>query len=225
MKRTRLILVIVVLLGAFTNSFSQSINWKNLQKEERHIISAYAGWDYALVFEAAYGYQLKSKMPIVLTANYSFPSGEELVDDFKTRVGAQARIYQNKNFQLSAGLQGVYRRYESTLVRMQNYGAELTTVAGYYKSQWFIAGEVGFDKAIATHIRHTDGYRENIFSEVRDGWYASTGGNFIYGLQSGYSFKRHDVTFKIGKTVTQNFKTTPLIPYYLQLGYNFRISG
>ncbi len=101
----------------------------------------------------------------------------------------------------------------------------MTGVIGYYKPKWFVAGEVGFDKAIVTHFKHSENFI-NDFPNTQDGWYEpSTGGNFHYGIQTGYSFKNSDLTLTIGNFITQDFKTTPLIPYYFKLGYNYRING
>jgi hypothetical protein len=44
-------------------------------------------------------------------------------------------------------------------------------------------------------------------------------------LQVGYSFKRNDLYLKAGQVITQDFKTKPFIPFYLQLGYNLKING
>ena len=63
-------------------------------------------------------------------------------------------------------------------------------------------------------------FRED-FPQVKDGWYEpATGGNFHYGLQTGLSFAKSDITLKVGKVVQQDFETDPTMPLYLQLGYN-----
>jgi hypothetical protein len=222
MKNIKIIILVASLNLIALQSFSQSVNWASLKSDNKHIVQINAGFDYGLVYGLGYSHKLKSKMPILLDASYSFPSGGKLFDDFKTKIGGQARLYSIRNFQFSASIHGIYRRYENTLVSLQNFGSEMTGVIGYYKPKWFVAGEVGFDKAIVTHFKHSENFRNN-FPEAHDGWYEpSTGGNFHYGLQTGYSFKNSDLTLKIGKFITQDFKTTPLIPYYLQLGYNYK---
>jgi hypothetical protein len=61
------------------------------------------------------------------------------------------------------------------------------------------------------------------YPNAKDGWYEpATGGNFYYGVQTGYSFGNNDVTLKAGKVIQQDFKTDPVIPFYFQLGYNRR---
>jgi hypothetical protein len=36
-----------------------------------------------------------------------------------------------------------------------NFGSELKGVIGLYKNRWFVAGELGFDKAIVSKFSHT----------------------------------------------------------------------
>jgi hypothetical protein len=207
-----------------TISFSQTLNWAGLKKDQKHISNINAGVEHGVIFGAGYGYQLKSRLPVVLNAEYSFPGGQKLFDDFKTKIGGQVQFYKTGNFDFSAKFYGVFRRYESDFTRLLNFGTDLSATAGYYKSKWFVAGEAGFDKAIVTHFKHSDRYKA-IYPLVKDGWYEpSTGGNFYYGLQTGYSFRKTDIYIKAGKIITQDFKTLPLIPFSFQLGINRKIT-
>ncbi len=219
----KILIIVSIILSRPVIGLSQTLNWKNLKKDQQHIFNINTGIEHGLIFGAGYGYQLKSGLPIVLNAEYSFPGGEKLFDDFKTRIGGQVRFYQTGNIHFSAKFYGVFRRYESNFVRLLNFGTDLSATAGYYKSKWFVAGEAGFDKAIVTHFKHTDSYKA-IYPMVKDGWYEpSTGGNFYYGLQTGYSFKKSDIYLKVGKIVAQDFKTKPLLPFSIQLGFNWKI--
>ncbi|RYU93558.1 hypothetical protein [Emticicia agri] len=203
-------------------SYAQTLNWANLQKEQRHIASLAIGLDYSLTLSVGYGYQLKTNFPIVVGAEYAMPSGKNLGDDFKTKVGGQVRWFRVGDFRFSTKVQGIFRRYENNYVRLNNFGADFSGVIGYYKPKWFLAGEVGFDKAIVTHFKHTEAMKENF--AAKDGWYnPATGGNFYYGLQSGFSWRSHDLILKAGKIITQDFRTTPLLPFYAQIGYNLKI--
>jgi hypothetical protein len=223
MKKISLYAFLAMSLIISGNVFSQSINWKSLKKEQRHIINVNAGIDYGITAGAGYSYQLKSGLPVVLNAEYSFPGGKNLSDDFKTKIGGYIRLYQHNNFQFSAKVQGVFRRYQNSFATLLNFGSDMSGIIGYYKPKWFVAGEAGFDKAIVTHFKHSEAYKEN-FPSVKDGWYEpATGGNFYYGLQTGFSFRRNDIYLKAGKLITQDFSSTPLLPFYLQAGYNIRL--
>jgi hypothetical protein len=214
-------LIAIIFFGISNTSRAQQVNWRNLQDSNAHIINVNMGWDYATVAGIGYGQKLKTHLPIVLNMEYSFPFGNDIFDDFKTKIGAQAELLHLNNFSVSLKAYGLFRRYANEYVRLINFGSEFSTNFGYYKTHWYIAGEFGFDKAIATNIKNSDAMK-NLYPDVQDGWYVPTGGNFFYGIVSGYSFKYNDLYAKIGMTTTQDFKTEPGVPYYLQIGYNRR---
>lgn len=223
MKRIILLIFAVSILGIGSYVNAQSINWGSLQKKDRHILNVTTSLEYGWTFGSGYGYQITTKLPIVLNAEYSFPGGNLLFDDFKTKIGGTIRFAKVNNFQFSAKLHGVFRRYENTLTRLVNFGSDMSAAAGYYKNKWHIAAELGFDKAIVTNFKHSQAYK-NSFPDVQDGWFEpATGGNLFYGVQTGYSYKQHDIYLKAGRVLTQDFTTTPLIPFYAQLGYNFKL--
>jgi hypothetical protein len=224
MKGIKTWIFLIMLFCICQKGNSQTVNWNALE-DSKHIITAGIGWDYSVSYSLGYAYQLKTKAPIVLTGNFSIPSGEKLLDDFKTKIGGQVVLLNKSNMKGSITLNGIYRRYKNPLVRLQNFGSELKGTLGYYKPKWFVGGEVGFDRAIVTHFKHSETFKETIFTDIKDDWYEpSTGGNFQYGIQTGYSFNKSDITLNIGMVTTQDFKTTPLIPYYLMLGYNYIIN-
>lgn len=218
-----IIIITIFIFSLFTKIYSQNINWESLN-EEKHILNINTGWEYSFVYGIGYAYKLETKIPIVLESTVSFATGEVIFDDLKTRIGGQINVYQIENFRFNAAVHGIYRRYGNPLVTLQNFGADATVIIGYYKPKWFVSGELGFDKAIITHFKHTKIY-EDVYPEIKNGWYEpATGGNFNFGIQGGFSFNRNDLTLRAGRVITEDFKNTPLIPFYLQLGYNYKLN-
>lgn len=220
-----ILLLITFLISLFTSNLlhAQNINWENLKSEERHILNVNSGWEYSFIYGVSYGYHLKTQMPIILESSFYLASGEVIFDDFKTKIGGQINIYQIESFRFNAAIHAIYRHYANPLVTLQNFGADASATIGYYKPKWFVAGEFGFDQAIVTHFRHTDIYKE-VYPDVKNGWFEpTTGGNFNFGIQTGYSFSRSDLTLRAGKVITEDFKTEPLIPFYLQIGYSYKL--
>jgi hypothetical protein len=83
--------------------------------------------------------------------------------------------------------------------------------------------EVGFDKAIVTHFKHSDLFKMN-FPGVKDGWYEpSTSGNIYYGVKAGYSIRKFDFFLKAGKLTERDLKTSPTLPVYAGFGINLRL--
>jgi hypothetical protein len=219
MKKIKYFFSIASLLVAFISN-AQTFNWINLNKDQKHTVNVSISADYAVTYGVGYSYKLRSELPIILNAEYSFPSGKNITDDFKTRIGGQVDWLKAGNIHFITKIHGIFRRYENDYATLLNFGSDLSGIIGYYKPKWFIAGEVGFDKAIVTHFKHSDLYKQN-YSGIKDGWYEpSTGGNFYYGIQAGISRKRFDIYVKAGKLTEQDFKTSPMLPIYGQIGVN-----
>ena len=220
MKTLIRIIIISGLVLSINPAGAQTINWAGLNEANKNIINANIGFEYSLAYGLGYGRVFNTRLfPIVANAEYSFPSGKNIFDDFKTKIGGQVRLLEYRDFQFSVKIQTVIRRYENDFARLVNFGCNLTGTLGYYRPKWFAAAEFGFDKAVVTHFKQTPGYRDQYPGAV-SGWYVPTGGNYSYGLLAGYTFNSNEINIKIGKTVSQDFKTTPMIPYYAQLGFN-----
>ncbi len=221
----KILLAAVITCTIKHTAHAQAVNWASLQKSQRHTISVNTAIDYGATFGVGYAYQLKTTLPILLNAEYSFPGGKNLPDDFKTKIGGQIRLVAVSNFVLTAKMQGVFRRYQNPLARMLNFGSDMSATAGYYRQKWFAAAEAGFDKAIITKFKNSPLAKQN-FPGIKDGWYQpATGGNFYYGIQAGYSLRLIDIFLKAGSVIEQDFKTKPLLPFYGQLGANIRLKG
>jgi hypothetical protein len=201
--------------------FSQTLNFNSLKAADRHIISLNAGLEHGLIYGIGYAYQLKSKIPLMLNAEFSAPSGNWVFDDYKTKIGGQIRFFKFRNIHVAGKVQGIFRQNTNDYVQLSNFGSEVSATIGYYKRKWFTGVEVGFDKAIVTHFNHSNLYKE-IYPGVQDGWYEpATGGNFNFGLLGGYSFNRSDIFLKAGLLTTEDF-SKPALPFYTQLGYTIR---
>lgn len=219
-----LVIMMMTALTLISSSIkSQSLNWEKINTGHGQVVNGSLNYDYAFGAGAAYGYYFNAgPFPVMLHVECTIPSGKKILDDLKTRIGVQVRWLKLGNVQFSTRLDGVFRTNSNDFVRLINFGSDFSGILGYYKNNWFAGAEVGFDKAIVTHFAHSQSYRDQ-FAGVVDGWYAPpTGGNFSYGLQGGYSLRQSDFTFRIGKIITQDFKTSPMIPFYTQLGYNYR---
>lgn len=204
------------------NSFSQNLNWRSMTSEQRHLFNINFGFDYGTTVGIGYGYKFNTKLPIVLNTEFSVPFGEKIVDDLKSKIGGQIEILNINEFSTTLKAYGVFRRYENKFTRLFNIGSEFAIVSGYYKPKWYVAGELSFDKAITTHVKPSDLTR-TYFPEAIDGWFIPSGGNFSYGIQTGYSFGTNEINLKGGKVIEEDFKSDSFVPFYLSLGYTKRI--
>jgi hypothetical protein len=221
MKKIRVSIALIILLATSWSAKAQTINWKSFKENQNNVVNLNAGVENGFVFGLGYGYKLRIKQPVLLNVEFSTPTGKDLFDDFKTKLGGQVEVVKVSNFAATVKAYGIFRRYQSNLVTLANFGSEFSATIGYYKPKWYVAGVLGFDKAITTHIKNSS-LMKDIYPDVQDGWYIPTGGNFLWNIQCGYSFKSNDLYLKAGKTITQDFETTASLPVYLQLGFNRR---
>ncbi|HEU0110297.1 MAG TPA: hypothetical protein VFQ73_05440 [Flavisolibacter sp.] len=221
MKNNSIIILLLLIFIVPKPGNAQTVNWTSFGNGLKHIINLNAGFDNSATIGIGYGQKLNTSFPLLLSVEYSAPAGKTIFDDFKTKLGGQAEVVKAGRFSATVKAYGIFRRNESDYVRLLNFGSEFSTVMGYYKSSWHAAGELGFDKAIITHVQHKDIMKES-YPGIKDGWYMPTGGNFFYGIQTGKSFKNNDVYIRIGKTVAQDLKNKATIPLYFQLGVNGR---
>lgn len=222
MKYFKAYILIAVLALIISSVNAQTINWASL-KENKHIININGGIEYGLTLGLGYGHQIINRLfPIVVNLEYSSPSGDLIFDDFKTRIGGNFRLLEYHGIELSTKIQGVFRRYQNDFARLLNFGSDVSVIAGYYRPRLFVAAEFGLDKAIVTHFKNSELYKGQ-YPDAVNGWYEpDTGGNYYYGLQAGFSVRKVDIYLRAGKILSQDFKSTPMIPIYGQLGFNIK---
>ncbi len=201
---------------------SQNINWRSLGENQRNLVQFNFGYDFGVTAQLGYRRAFTLIRPIVAGVDVSVPMGDVLADDFKVRLGGEIELVQAGGFSATVRIASPFRRYQTQLVRIVSFGSDFGLVTGYYQSTWYAAGEFGFDKAIATNLKHSDVMKSN-FPGIRDGWYVPTGGHFYYGIQAGKTMgDTFELTLRVGATRAQFDDEEAVLPYYAQLGLGVR---
>ncbi len=220
MKRMLVGLLLVTLASA--TSYTQNVNWRSLQSDQRNLVQFDFGYDYGATVQIGYSRAFNWFRPVVVGMDYSSPMGRNLVDDFKVRLAGQIEVIQLDGFSTTLKLMSSLRRYENQMVRIVSFGSDFTFVTGYYASTWHAAGEFGFDKSIVSHLKHSDIMRDN-FPTIRDGWFIPTGGNYYYGIQAGKTLgETYALSLRLGATNAQFDDEDAVVPYYVQVGLGIR---
>jgi hypothetical protein len=220
----KILLSLLLCLALTPVLYGQSYNWADALPRATHIVSAQLGWEYAAIAGLSYGYRLPTCRPLVFQAGISAPFGQSALDDFTLQAGLRGVAWERHHLKAILALGGSYQHYASELVRIGTLGAELQAELGIYRPRWFVAGETGLHLGLAARLRHSEIYTQTIYATARDGWYGPVSGGFVHGgIQTGYSFKRNDLVFRIGYLQSVTSGTNALIPYYTTLGYNWRI--
>ena len=139
------------------------------------------------------------------------------VRDSRARLGVQTSIASTGPLHLTGTAAFVTRTTENSIFTGLNFGADVGGTVGVYRSGWFVAGEAGFDKAIVTHLRHTDWYRDNFYPDARDGWYLTGGGTARYGFAAGVAIGPVEVAGRAGWLLTEK-RNELVTPGYATFG-------
>lgn len=180
------------------------------------------GLDPALVASVGYGrvvpllgrsWQLGAEVGIVAA---SFDTR-----DFRARLQARTTLLRWRSLRLVGSAAFITRGTENSIYRALNFGSDFTGTAGVYRPRWFLAGEFGFDKAIITHVTHSDWYRTYFYPEAKDGWYLTGGGTFHYGAAGGVALGPTELELRAGWLRTEDFNDM-MPPMYASLGLGIR---
>lgn len=215
-------MAIIVVMALAEVGYSQNINWRSLSEDQRNVVQLNVGYDFGVTAQLGYSRSFTLIRPVMVGVDFSLPMGSDLLDDFKVRLGGQMEIVEIDGFSATIKISSVFRRHQTALVRIVSFGSDLGLVAGYYKPTWSVAGEFGFDKSIATHLRHSDVMKAN-YPAIKDGWYLPTGGHFYYGIQGSKTIGEIlDLSLRLGATKAQFNDENAVLPYYVQLGLGVR---
>lgn len=211
-----LIITFILSFACISTVRAQFVNWRTLDSDSRHLVSANFGADYSFYYGVSYGYILHRKTkPIVLGVDFTLPFGEEVFDDWVWNTSLKTELWRRNNLSLSGKTGLMVRSYQSPLARMKNIGGDLAITFGLVKSKWGISLLSAYEGSFATRITHT-GLAEN-YPEIHNGWYGSSGGNFKFGAVSHLNFGSWNTFLSVGKHFGQDFSDNPTFPFFFEL--------
>lgn len=221
MTRTLRIVVALMVSGIAARDVAAQWNVERFGSTRNQVYTTF-GLDPALVASVGYG----RVVPLLgrewqLGAEVGVVAAEFDTRDFRARLQARTTLVRWRSVRLVGSAAFITRGTENSTYRALNFGADFTGAAGVYHPRWFVAGEFGFDKAIITHLTHSDWYRENFYPEAKDGWYLNAGGTFHYGVAGGVAIGRTELGLRAGWQRTEDFNDL-LPPMYAGLGVGFR---
>jgi len=140
--------------------------------------------------------------------------------DFRARLGLQTSLVRWHSMSLNGSATFITRGTDNSVYRGLNFGADFSGALGMYRPRWFAAADGGFDKAVITHVTHTDWYRANVYPDAKNGWYLDAGGTYHYGLSGGVTVGRAELIARLGFLKSEDYNSlTP--PMYGTIGVGF----
>lgn len=187
----------------------------------RQVYAAF-GLDPALAATVGYGHVASLRgHPFRFTGDVSVVTAHRGTRDFRVRLGTETSVVRWRSLHFTGRATAIARGTENSIYRGFNFGADLTGAVGLYRPKWFASAEFGKDKAVITHITHSEWYRTNFYPDARDGWYLDAGGTFHTGLAGGYTLGRIEAVGSFGWRWTEDFNdVTPPLYAALRVGFS-----
>jgi hypothetical protein len=188
---------------------------------ERNRVYATFGLDPALVSAVGYGRVVGvMSHDFQLTGDVGVVAARMDAHDFRARLGTQTSLVRWRSLHATGSATFITRGTDNAIYRGRNFGADLTGTLGVYRHRWFASGEIGKDKAIITHVTHSDWYRTNFYPDAKDGWYLNAGGTVHYGVAGGVALGRAELSGRVGRHRTEG-RNALLAPMYATMGLGF----
>lgn len=220
MSRRTAALLSLLLSTGMVHQASAQWNVARFDTDKNRIYTSF-GLDPALVTTAGYGRVVGIfGRPVQLTGDIGLAAAHLDTRDFRVRLGVQSSILRVHSIYLTGSATFLTRGTENSVYRALNFGSDFTGTLGMYRRHWYAGGEFGFDKAIITHLTHSQWYRDNYYPDAKDGWYLDAGGVFHYGVVAGVSLGKLEIGSRIGWRKTENWEDLPT-PIYGSLGAGF----
>jgi hypothetical protein len=102
--------------------------------------------------------------------------------DFKAQIGLQTWQGSFHKFTLKNSLAFVHAQSLNNAGRYTGLGLNLVVNPGLRFKRFGLGADFQYNPFFATHIKHSDEYRQNFYGNVRDGWYGLTAQNVRLGL-------------------------------------------
>ena len=216
MRRTTTMTLGIALTMLASNAYGQ---W-NVARfgTERNRVYTTFGVDPAFVSSVGY-----ARVIPVMSHNFQvngevgLAAGRADARDFRSRIGVQTSLLSWKALNLSGSATFISRGTDNAIYRGFNFGADLSATFGVYRPGWFLAGELGKDKAIITHVTHTSYYRDHFYPDAKNGWYLDAGGTLHHGLVAGVTLGKVELVGRGGWLRSERYNSL-MPPMYASVG-------
>lgn len=218
MRMSLLRVSLALVFGAATTS-NASAQWNAARLDDaRNRVYATVGLDPAFLPTVGYA-RVVSILghSVQLAGELGIAVAELDTRDFRVQAQAFTSILRWRAVYLTGSTALIGRGTENSIYRGYNFGLDLTGALGVYRPGWFAAVELGFDKAVVTHVTHSEWYRTYFYADAKDGWYRDTGGTVNYGLRMGVTVGKVELLARYGMQRTEELnELTP--PMYASIG-------
>ncbi|HEX8577809.1 MAG TPA: hypothetical protein VF677_16110 [Flavobacterium sp.] len=158
------------------------------------------------------------------SAFIDFTQGSSLIGtgNFRTQIGLQSWQGSFEKFNLKNSIAFVYAQSTNKAGNYSGLGINIVSNPGFRFNRFGVGADLQYNPFFATHIKHSDYYRQDIYENVKDGWYSSTAHNLRLGLYGAVQLgKKRTLELNIKGGYQNNGQYDKIIPNaYAIIGIN-----
>lgn len=198
----------------------------NLEEPGTRVVYLNLGLDPTFV--AGVGYAQSFPIPAIkrdltLIGDFAIPIFLPDLKDYQLQVGSRIPVIGYKGLQLVNRLNLKLTGNQTWMFYVTGFSFQEGALAGYFHPRFFVAGEFGYTKFLVTYYQHSDEYRERVYADAQDGWYANTGGSWTVGLEGGFNVGRFEFGLRAGAFKTERWNSPIASPFLANLTVNYRL--
>lgn len=211
--------ILAILSLSTTTANAQEVT--RMPDTSRHSVGLDTGLENAFIARATYAHRLElGSLDGRLFARATLPFVTPDLGDWAVDGGLRVTPLSWRDLRPTLLAGPVLRRSQNELFSGTGMGLSATILAGYESPVWGLSAEGGYEQMLATHLSHSDRYRETFYADAKDGWYAVTGSIARAGLRGGARFGALEIAARAGMNTTGQFQpVTP--PFYFTLGTSY----
>ena len=217
-------ITLIITLFQLQNIYAKEV----FNKMEAGQKNLYIGFEFDPTFAGTIGYATSFKIDslnrnLTLAWDITLPIFLFDLKHYRVEMASRIPFFNSESWNILNRFSLINKGTDNGLYYGNNISIEQGFLMGYFGKSWFIAADISYEKFLVTYIEHTALYRNLVYSDAKNGWYSSTGGNFNFGLQTGYSFsKTIEATIRCGLYQTEDFNNPVGVPFFANLGLNYR---
>jgi hypothetical protein len=188
----------------------------------KHNIAVATGLDNNLLaVQISYAYHLKDNRSSVF-ASFIQGSSQLGSGNFRSELGVKTWLGSYEKFVLQSNLGVVYTKGVNKVGTYDGIGINLSIMPSLQFGNFGVGLSAEYNPYIATHIKHTDYYKQSFYADVKDGWYGSTATNIRLGVVLNLLFSEKsqiEANLKVGYQKNGVYDTF-LPNAYAVIGFN-----
>jgi hypothetical protein len=181
-----------------------------------------SGLEHAFIARATYAHRvdLGFWQDARLYARFTLPFVAPDFGDWGIDGGLRVTPLARGNLRLALLANPVLRNTVTDSFTATSLGVGATALLGYESETWGLSAELGYEQMVTTYIKSSALYRDKVYADAKNGWYAVTGASALVGVRGGARFGALELFARAGVNTTGELGATNP-PFYVTLGSSY----